>query len=227
MIYNDYADKMLTIKDGVCEEGNTVETGAANGSYYQQFLYNNETGSVESVGCPGMALDLIAGDDSVCDNGLLLVIARKEPSGKKSQAFTYNNGIIENLLCPGFVVDIHGFGTSEGVKIYLWTFEWDSPSQWNQLWQMKIIPAPTSPSRRILRSSKSSKQTSSFLDSPMTNDADCASNECINPAGECDGVVQCFTDPCEAAECGHNEKCEPNFCGGCNAVCLPENGIFH
>ena len=243
MIYNNFSDKLLTIKEGVCEEGNTIETGIADGSYYQQFIYNEETGSVESVGCPGMALDLINGDDSVCENGLLLVIARKILNGNKSQTFTYGNGIIESMMCPGFVVDIHGFGTAEGVKIYLWRFEWDSPSQWNQLWQ--IIQAPPSPSRRILRTSKSSKQTgsepsmmpstetvvvavtSSLLDSSIAIDSGCANDECINPAGECDGFVKCFVDPCQVAECGHSEKCEPNFCGGCNAVCLPEGGIFH
>lgn len=57
----------------------------------------------------------------------------------------------------------------------------------------------------------------SLVDS--SNSEGCARDRCMNPAGECASVVQCFIDPCQFARCGENETCTPNFCGGCHAIC--------
>jgi len=48
--------------------------------------------------------------------------------------------------------------------------------------------------------------------------------ECIDPiTGVCEcATVNCLIDPCETAKCGSGEVCKSNFCGGCNAVCEPD-----
>ena len=35
------------------------------------------------------------------------------------------------------------------------------------------------------------------------------------------GTVNCFADPCSLAKCGPGKSCVSDYCGGCNAVCVP------
>ena len=51
--------------------------------------------------------------------------------------------------------------------------------------------------------------------------------ECIDPVtGVCEcATVNCLIDPCDTAKCGFGEVCKSNFCGGCNAVCEPDEII--
>mmetsp|Transcript_30255 Transcript_30255/g.55767 ORF Transcript_30255/g.55767 Transcript_30255/m.55767 type:complete len:560 (+) Transcript_30255:126-1805(+) len=49
----------------------------------------------------------------------------------------------------------------------------------------------------------------------------CPVNHCSSPDGGCVPLVNCFMDPCEMDPCSSTEICMPNYCGGCNHVCLP------
>eukprot|EP00986_Skeletonema_menzelii_P012251 scaffold6677_cov155-Skeletonema_menzelii.AAC.20 len=47
----------------------------------------------------------------------------------------------------------------------------------------------------------------------------CPENQCLDPDGKCDEIVNCFVDPCDVQEeCAYAE-CEANYCGGCHHVC--------
>lgn len=47
----------------------------------------------------------------------------------------------------------------------------------------------------------------------------CDDGLCTTPEGECAVLHQCLIDPCDTKQCGENEECLANFCGGCHATC--------
>jgi len=49
----------------------------------------------------------------------------------------------------------------------------------------------------------------------------CPANQCPSPDGGCVPLVNCLINPCEMNPCSATEICIPNYCGGCNHVCLP------
>ena len=55
---------------------------------------------------------------------------------------------------------------------------------------------------------------------------ECSPNECLDLNGRCDVMVSCFADPCMNSSCSDDEQCESNYCGGCNAVCVPANDFM-
>ena len=48
----------------------------------------------------------------------------------------------------------------------------------------------------------------------------CAAGQCVNSTGGCDTIYSCLWDPCEDVDCGKKKICQPDFCGGCNHVCV-------
>jgi hypothetical protein len=233
----------VAINDKTCTNGPGVQLWEYTGDLSQQWILNEFDSSIESLLCPGLVLDIEGDDDIlVCENGVSLVIATKDRDGRKSQSWSIrDDGIIESKRCPNYVVDIQGYGTHNGVPIYLWNLH----SEWNQIWQFlpfnSILNNESLPSmRRHLRTSKAFKakpKTSKQLFAPLSPVESTASlnslviatacneNECFDPSGVCKREVACLTDPCLFTKCGDNEVCTPNFCGGCHAVC--SEGFFH
>jgi len=255
-IRNPHTSKLLSIKNGECAEGNTIELFEDVNADWQLWTFDEVHLSVESVACPGFVIDLGNGDDSECSNGEALIISPKQ--NKTSQAWhSGRDGIIENLKCLDLVVDIEAYGTHDGAKIYLWRKHgewnehvWSVHGTWNQQWVIQhagsipygsptASPKPTLSSNRKLRTlSKSSKinfhssmQFPSLAPTVTNRSAfaalfGCKVEECLDPAGLCGAEVKCLIDPCRAIDCDENEHCTPNFCGGCHAVCS-RSVVYH
>ncbi|XP_035669934.1 uncharacterized protein K04H4.2-like [Branchiostoma floridae] len=49
-----------------------------------------------------------------------------------------------------------------------------------------------------------------------------ASVECPNG----DHIVSCFVNPCTYTQCRDGYECVANYCGGCNAVCVPAQPLI-
>ncbi|KAL3779513.1 hypothetical protein HJC23_011149 [Cyclotella cryptica] len=135
---NSHADKLITIKEGQCFDGNNVQLWQNDNLGWQQWVLNRDN-TIESVYCPGLVLD-IARDDSTCANGTPIIVSTRT-SGRESQQWTLRqDGVIESTICPDKGIDIRGYGTDNGAFIHLWSLH----LQWNQVWEkVEITPSPT------------------------------------------------------------------------------------
>ncbi|KAL3800022.1 hypothetical protein ACHAWO_004700 [Cyclotella atomus] len=147
---NAHTNKLITIKGGACKPSNRVELWEDVGGYWQQWV-SLDDGSLESVECPGMVLDI---DGGSCKNGGSIVLAFR--SGGVSQKWIIHDGVVESVLCPNKGIDIQGFGTSNGASLHLWKLH----NKWNQLWNIDpkspTVSPSTSPSRSPSKSPSSS-----------------------------------------------------------------------
>ena len=139
-MFNTHSSKQLTIKDKLCTEGTNVELNGID-LLDQQWVLNSDN-TIESVGCPGMVLDI---DGSTCKNGLSIIISTKT-SGSVSQRWSLReDGSIESLKCENRGIDIRGYGTHNGAHIHLWSIH----GEWNQIWEIRTISARPSSSPSV------------------------------------------------------------------------------
>jgi len=76
------------------------------------------------------------------------------------------------------------------------------------------------PKKNVVAGDADLRGTNNISTDP-TKTKPCSANHCPSPDGGCVPLVNCFIDPCEMNPCSATEICKPNYCGGCNHVCLP------
>jgi hypothetical protein len=127
-IRNPSSSNLLSIANGICDEGTDIIPLQNKGEDWQKWWLNHDR-TIESVHCPGMVIDL---EGSQCGYSVSVVLSPKD-SCSNSQAWRIrDDGVIVNSKCDTMAIDI-----AYGSRIITWSIHGD----YNQLWAMEIAAA--------------------------------------------------------------------------------------
>jgi len=130
-IRNLNTTKLLTLNGGVCTSGTDIVLWQNSSYDFQKWLVNSD-GTLESVPCPGMVIDI---EGSSC-SGEFLKLYRKVNNLASQVWRLQSDGYLRSITCNiGKVVDIMYSSTSNGAEIIIY----DAHGGWNQMWEM--VPA--------------------------------------------------------------------------------------
>lgn len=131
-IQNPYTGKILSIKGGICSPGTGIVLWKNKGYDFQKWFVG-EDGSLESVYCPGMVMDI---DGSLCARKFVKIYSKVNAT---SQVWSMTaDGILRSVECnTGKAVDIRSGNTANGAQIIVYS----EHGGWNQMWEMVPVPS--------------------------------------------------------------------------------------
>lgn len=112
---------------GSCKPGNKVLLNSKSKNPSDQWIFHHD-GTIESLYCCGMVLD-IDGDDNSCADGLSIVISKKM-NGRQKQQWSLHGDFLESRRCQDKGVDIANYPTSPRIEL------WTRNNNWNQDWHI-------------------------------------------------------------------------------------------
>jgi hypothetical protein len=130
-IRNPSSGKLLSISGGACLPGTDIVLWQNNGNDFQKWFFKDD-GSLESVHCHGMVMDI---EGSSCA-GKFVKIYNKINS--TSQVWSMEaDGILRSIECNrGKALDIRHGNTTNGAQIIVYS----EHGGWNQRWEMVQAP---------------------------------------------------------------------------------------
>ena len=112
-----------------CQAVTNIELYQQNGQDWQQWIFNDD-GSIESVFCPGMVLNIEYGGSNGCAAGSNVILYPKSDVAWE-QWYRGPNGMIYSSYCSGMVIEIEGGDDSNGANIQI---GYDQGA-WYQTWK--------------------------------------------------------------------------------------------
>jgi len=130
-IRNPYSGKLLSIKGGICSPGTDIVLWRNNGYDFQKWFIRGD-GSLESVHCPGMVMDI---EGSLCAGKFVKIYNKVDTA---SQVWNIQvDSILQSIECnTGKALDIRSGKTTNGAEIIVYS----EHGGWNQRWETVPVP---------------------------------------------------------------------------------------